>query len=119
MKMNTPKFYLNELETGLADLPALKNLSEEQYKDRNIGRSVERLVEIIVDASTNILKLITDKIDFSKSTETALVEFTKTRTLLEQEYMNPHFPEVRKFIDLAPSVYSEFLENVMPKLNTQ
>ena len=120
------------LETELEDFYLFNSMSKKDYlEDSTKRRDVERWIENLVNASIDIAKIIIasrrqpvpqtyreillrlETVDtIEDSTAAALSGFSRLRNILAHEYLDIRFPQIRDFLENAPSEYGKLVKVV-------
>jgi len=120
---------LDFLRTEVQDIPKFRMMAEREYvSDRDCRRNLERLVENVVNATTDIAKIVLAARDlpipesYRQSVEQlgvigvleptlagTIAEFTRLRNVLAHQYLDIRWQSLRDFIREAPAVMGEFL----------
>jgi uncharacterized protein YutE (UPF0331/DUF86 family) len=128
-------FLKNELE----DFETFKSLSWEEYsKERAKRRNVERWIENIINSSIDISKtiLVSENVSlpdtyrelvvslslipgFSKENMETLSDWVRFRNIITHEYLDIRWASIRKFIQEAEPLFTNFAKEVTEYLETQ
>lgn len=120
---------LDFLSTEVQDIPKFRTMTQHEYvTDRDRRRNLERLVENVVNATTDMAKIVLAARDlpipesYRQSVEQlgvigvleptvagTVAEFTRLRNVLAHQYLDIRWQSLRKFIREAPPALEEFL----------
>jgi len=120
---------LDFLRTELQDIAKFRTMTQREYaSDRDRRRSLERLVENVINAATDVAKIVLAARDlpipesYRQSVEQmgvigvleptlagTVAEFTRLRHVLAHQYLDIRWQSLRNFIREAPPAMEEFL----------
>ena len=120
------------LENELQDFESFKSLSWEEYnKERSKRRNVERWIENIINALIDISKIILVSEDaslpdtyrelvasmslipgFRKENMGTLSEWVRFRNIIAHEYLDIRWASIKKFIQEAEPLVTDFVKEV-------
>lgn len=121
---------LDFLRVEAGDIPRFATMTQAEYvTNRDRRRSLERMVENILNAATDISKVVLTAMDLPapdsyrqtmlqlgmsgllpSATAAKLAEMTRLRNILAHEYLDIRWASLRAFLQEAPSVVNEFIQ---------
>ncbi|NPV80534.1 MAG: DUF86 domain-containing protein [Firmicutes bacterium] len=136
-QINSIALRLDFLRVEAGDLLRFATMTQADYiTDRDRRRSLERLVENIVNACTDIVKIVLSSEDLpvpetyrdamvqagivgllEESLAEKLAEFTRMRNIIAHQYLDIRWAALRNFIDDSPAALRQFISNVEALLN--
>lgn len=119
-------------EVELGDLEKFKGLSFEVYqRDRDVRRNIERLIENLVNCSTDIAKIViagenlelpeTYKEVFERLEEAGMIggdlarslgDYAHLRNIRAHQYLDIKWKMVKDFVDRGGGIYQKFLQQM-------
>lgn len=127
------------LETELEDSHRLTDLTKKNYlEDSSLRRNVERWIENLVNDSIDMAKILIasgrqsvpqtyreillrlDTIEqIGESAAGELADFSRLRNILAHEYLDIRYPQIKKFLEKAPSLYGNLVNSVKEIINSK
>ncbi|MBE3582723.1 MAG: DUF86 domain-containing protein [Limnochordaceae bacterium] len=121
---------LDILRVEAGDIPRFATMTQAEYvTNRDRRGSLERMVENILNAATDISKVVLTAMDLPapdsyrqtmlqlgmsgllpSATAAKLAEMTRLRNILAHEYLDIRWESLRAFLQEAPSVVNEFIQ---------
>ena len=120
------------LTVEVGDVPTFKSMAYQDYlTNRNMRRSLERLAENVANTIIDMSKILLSTTDLpvpgtyreailqlatmgiiEQKLVNRLAQLVRLRNVLAHQYLDIKWPVLRRFIDEAPSMVTEFLEHI-------
>ncbi|MGE5585100.1 MAG: type VII toxin-antitoxin system HepT family RNase toxin [Bacillota bacterium] len=128
---------LDFMKVEAGDISRFTSMTQAEYMlDRDRRRSLERLVENVVNASIDVVKIVLSAGDLpipdtyrdlmlqagmagfiEGGLAERLAEMTRLRNILAHQYLDIRWVGLRAFVDEAPTLVKEFIRSIEDLLN--